>query len=85
MGEFGAVAVVSGKIRGQTATMPITIEMLDVNLTEYKDLDFARVRFFPNGPWIACGRPYSAELLAKTGRCHVRFHPFSYHTDPRRR
>ena len=27
MGEFGAVAVVSGKIRGQTATMPITIEM----------------------------------------------------------
>jgi sulfate transport system permease protein len=28
MGEFGAVAVVSGKIRGQTATMPITIDML---------------------------------------------------------
>jgi sulfate transport system permease protein len=28
MGEFGAVAVVSGKIRGQTATMPITIEMM---------------------------------------------------------
>jgi sulfate/thiosulfate transport system permease protein len=28
MGEFGAVAVVSGKIRGQTATIPITIEML---------------------------------------------------------
>ena len=28
MGEFGAVAVVSGKIRGQTATMPLTIEML---------------------------------------------------------
>lgn len=28
MGEFGAVAVVSGKIRGQTATVPITIEML---------------------------------------------------------
>ena len=28
MGEFGAVAVVSGTIRGQTATMPITIEML---------------------------------------------------------
>jgi sulfate/thiosulfate transport system permease protein len=28
MGEFGAVAVVSGKIRGQTATTPITIEML---------------------------------------------------------
>jgi sulfate transport system permease protein len=28
MGEFGAVAVVSGKIRGQTATVPTTIEML---------------------------------------------------------
>ena len=28
MGEFGAVAVVSGKIRGETTTMPITIEML---------------------------------------------------------
>ena len=28
MGEFGAVAVVSGKIRGKTATMPIAIEML---------------------------------------------------------
>lgn len=28
MGEFGAVAVVSGKIRGQTATMPLVIEML---------------------------------------------------------
>ncbi|MGZ9810137.1 sulfate ABC transporter permease subunit CysW [Pseudoroseicyclus sp. H15] len=28
MGEFGAVAVVSGKIRGQTTTMPIMIEML---------------------------------------------------------
>lgn len=27
MGEFGAVAVVSGKVRGQTATMPISIEM----------------------------------------------------------
>ena len=28
MGEFGAVAVISGRIRGQTATMPIMIEML---------------------------------------------------------
>ena len=28
MGEFGAVAVVSGKIRGETATIPTTIEML---------------------------------------------------------
>ncbi|AJE45856.1 sulfate ABC transporter permease subunit CysW [Celeribacter indicus] len=28
MGEFGAVAVISGKIRGETTTMPIAIEML---------------------------------------------------------
>jgi sulfate transport system permease protein len=28
MGEFGAVAVVSGKIRGETTTMPLMIEML---------------------------------------------------------
>ena len=28
MGEFGAVAVVSGKVRGQTATVPLQIEML---------------------------------------------------------
>ena len=28
MGEFGAVAVVSGRIRGLTATMPLHIEIL---------------------------------------------------------
>ena len=28
MGEFGAVAVISGKIRGVTTTMPLMIEML---------------------------------------------------------
>ena len=28
MGEFGAVAVVSGKIRGETATMPLHVEIL---------------------------------------------------------
>ena len=28
MGEFGAVAVVSGKIRGETTTMPVMIEIL---------------------------------------------------------
>lgn len=27
----------------------VTIEMLDVNLNEYKDEELARVRFFPNG------------------------------------
>jgi hypothetical protein len=34
---------------GATINESIGIEMLDVNLTEYKDLDFARIRFFPNG------------------------------------
>ncbi len=28
MGEFGAVAVVSGRIRGQTTTMPLHVEIL---------------------------------------------------------
>jgi prepilin-type N-terminal cleavage/methylation domain-containing protein len=27
----------------------LTIEMLDINLTEYKDAEIARVRFYPNG------------------------------------
>jgi sulfate transport system permease protein len=35
MGEFGAVAVVSGRIRGQTNTMPLHIEAL------YDDYNFA--------------------------------------------
>lgn len=34
MGEFGAVSVLSGHIRGQTATMPLYVEML------YNDYDF---------------------------------------------
>ncbi len=34
MGEFGAVSVVSGNIRGQTSTMPLYIEVL------YNDYDF---------------------------------------------
>jgi sulfate transport system permease protein len=35
MGEFGAVSVVSGKIRGQTNTIPLHVEILydDYNLT----------------------------------------------------
>ena len=35
MGEFGAVAVVSGHIRGQTNTMPLHIEIL------YNEYQFA--------------------------------------------
>jgi hypothetical protein len=36
---------------GMSATIDssISIEMLDVNLTEYKDADMARARFYPNG------------------------------------
>jgi prepilin-type N-terminal cleavage/methylation domain-containing protein len=36
---------------GMSATIDpsISIEMLDVNLTEYKDADIARARFYPNG------------------------------------
>jgi type II secretory pathway pseudopilin PulG len=36
---------------GLSATLDpsIAIEMLDVNLTEYKDADSVRVRFYPNG------------------------------------
>ncbi|HEV3104669.1 MAG TPA: sulfate ABC transporter permease subunit CysW, partial [Trinickia sp.] len=35
MGEFGAVSVVSGHIRGQTGTMPLHVEIL------YNDYNFA--------------------------------------------
>jgi prepilin-type N-terminal cleavage/methylation domain-containing protein len=36
---------------GQSGSFPdgIAIEMLDVNLQEYRESDFVRVRFFPNG------------------------------------
>jgi sulfate transport system permease protein len=35
MGEFGAVAVVSGRIRGKTNTMPLHVEIL------YNEYNFA--------------------------------------------
>ena len=35
MGEFGAVSVVSGKIRGQTTTIPLHVEIL------YNEYQFA--------------------------------------------
>lgn len=36
---------------GLSATISdsVSVEMLDVNLIEYKDREFARVRFYPNG------------------------------------
>jgi type II secretory pathway pseudopilin PulG len=38
-------------VSGLSGQLPddITIEMLDVNLIEYNQSDYARVRFFPNG------------------------------------
>ena len=44
----------SGEGEGQSATSAswsenVTLEMLDVNLTEWKDTEDARVRFYPNG------------------------------------
>lgn len=51
--DLGALAVAPPPPphSGQSATLgtSITIEMLDVNLTEYKDADVARVRFYPDG------------------------------------
>lgn len=43
IGEFGAIAVVSGKIRGQTATMPITIELLNNEYLSVAALTLAAV------------------------------------------
>lgn len=44
-------AVRSPSASGSSAEIPedITIEMLDINLLEYRESDWARVRFFPNG------------------------------------
>ena len=41
MGEFGAVSVVSGHIRGQTNTMPLHVEIL---YNEYKFVGGVRRR-----------------------------------------
>jgi Tfp pilus assembly protein FimT len=52
--ENGAVVAASASVptgSGLSAQIPsnLSLEMLDVNLTEYKDADMARVRFYPNG------------------------------------
>ncbi len=46
--DAGAVAAPSGGASVQLADS-VQFEMLDVNLSEYKDEDTARVRFYPNG------------------------------------
>jgi hypothetical protein len=47
----GSTAPPSNFSSGDVATIPegIVLEMLDINLTEYKDQEIARVRFYPNG------------------------------------
>ena len=52
--EDGAATAVSAAVprgSGLSAEIPgnLTIDMCDVNLTEYKDSEMARVRFYPNG------------------------------------
>jgi len=44
-------AAPSSSSSGSSAEIPedITIEMLDINLLEYRESEWARVRFFPNG------------------------------------
>lgn len=52
-GAVGATAEAPtpGPTAGVSAQIPedVMIEMLDINLSEYKDSDWARVRFHPNG------------------------------------
>jgi Tfp pilus assembly protein FimT len=49
--EDGAEARPAPQESSSSAQIPedITIEMLDINLSEYKDSEWARVRFYPNG------------------------------------
>jgi type IV pilus assembly protein PilE len=47
----------------------ITIEMIDVNLREYKDADEARVRFYPNGT--------AEELTVVLQYHHTEYHKIS--------
>jgi prepilin-type N-terminal cleavage/methylation domain-containing protein len=43
-----------GLISGGTLPAGITIEMLDINLLSFRESDFARIRFFPNGTCDEC-------------------------------
>jgi Tfp pilus assembly protein FimT len=57
--EAGATAATTGSLprgSGLSAEIPknLVVDMLDVNLTEYKDADLARVRFYPNGTCDEC-------------------------------
>jgi len=50
-GGFAAEQTSPQPVSGLSGQLPddITIEMLDVNLIEYNQSEYARVRFFPNG------------------------------------
>ncbi len=43
-----------GQLSGGTLPEGITLEMLDINLMSYRESDFARIRFFPNGTCDEC-------------------------------
>jgi prepilin-type N-terminal cleavage/methylation domain-containing protein len=43
-----------GLISGGTLPEGITFEMLDINLMSFRESDFARIRFFPNGTCDEC-------------------------------
>ena len=77
IGEFGAVSVVSGHIRGQTNTMPLHIEIL------YNEYEFAaRVRgglacsrCWPSSRW--CSKAWSPGASASRSRRRERGHVMS--------
>jgi len=43
-----------GQLSGGTLPEGITFEMLDINLLSFRESDFARIRFFPNGTCDEC-------------------------------
>jgi len=49
--ETAAQRLSGSPTTGQSAVIPedMMIEMLDINLSEYRESEWARVRFFPNG------------------------------------
>ena len=73
MGEFGAVSVVSGNIRGVTTTLPLQIELLfhDYNIVGAftASLVLAAVALLTILLKLVLER-FSADEMAKTGRAH---------------
>ncbi|MDP1930876.1 MAG: sulfate ABC transporter permease subunit CysW [Gammaproteobacteria bacterium] len=72
MGEFGAVSVVSGKIRGQTNTMPLHVEIL------YNEYNFAAA--FAVASLLAMLALFT--LIIKTWVEHRASHPAAAHLLP---